>query len=179
MRSLFIPANLIAKCYALVELTHASSGFRGLPGLIRTEENLLPLGAIPYAVEQQSALARGRRLRIACWFAAVILAVAAGLTSIWWLLAGLPLVAIIDWRIRAAMRKRWMFLASTLLALETLTNNFAGWGDAYPAERDSAVGLLADPPGSPRHTWLEFYLPRIRTMDPVVLKDFAPAGKAK
>ena len=179
MSSLFIPATLIAKCYALVELTHASSGFRGLPGLVKMPENLLPLGAIPYAVEQQIAIARGRRLRIVCWLAAVILAPAAGLTSDWWLLAGLPLAAVIDWRIRAARRKRWMFLASTLLALEALTNNFAGWGDAYPSERDAAAGLLSDPPGHPRHTWLEFYLPRIRSMNPVVLKDFAPAGSAQ
>ena len=166
----------MTKCFALVESTHAETGFRGLPALIKTEENLVPLGTIPYAVKLQSAIRRGTWIRWACRVGVLIVFAAAYFLT-WWALLGLVALAGIEWRVAVKTRKRWMFLASILLGIDILTGNFAGWGDAYPSERLEAMKLQGDLTDKSKRLWLEFYLPRARNMDPALLKDFAPQAR--
>ena len=76
----------------------------------------------------------------------------------------------------ASERRQYMFLATILLSLEVLVNDFAGWGGAYPSERAQALELLQDANTTPRTIWLDYYLPRRSNLDATMIRGFGPSS---
>jgi hypothetical protein len=57
-----------------------------------------------------------------------------------------------------------------------LSNDFLGWGKAYPQERAEALRVLNGNSESPKSLWLDYYLPLRADLDPSQLKTFEPTG---
>ena len=168
----FLPQNLRYKCFALVQSIHKAHGFGDLPNRLVTKNNLVTLGCQPDMLAIMQASSAAFKLRIVCWLVAVGLAVAA-LIYRWWLLGGLVLIFIGDRWLAAYDRKSWLVLSANLLALEMLANDLAGWGRAFPGEREKAFRLFGTE-AKPPHTWLDYYLPRRSEIDSASLKPFGP-----
>jgi hypothetical protein len=169
----FLPKNLRYKCFALVQSSHKAHGFGDLPKKLVTRDNLVTLGCQPDMLVIMQASSAAFKLRVVCWMVAVGLAVAALFFS-WWLVCGLILVFVADRRLAISDRKNWLVLSANLLALEMLANDFAGWGRAFPGEREKALRLLGTET-KPPCDWLDYYLPRRNQIDPASLRAFGPA----
>ena len=164
MSNSFIPPNLLRKCKVVVDITRKSRGFGNLPARIATKENMVTLACIPDMIDVLGAASSAFKLRLFSIFISVVLIIPSFFISKWFLL-GLVVSFIIERRLAASERKFYMLVASVLLSVEILANDFAGWGLAYPNARFEALSILADDPQSPRTTWLDYYLPQRANLD--------------
>ena len=56
-----------------------------------------------------------------------------------------------------------------------LSNDFSGWGSAYPADRAAALRTLKENAEFHGSAWLDCYLPERAGFDPALLKTFGPS----
>ena len=70
-------------------------------------------------------------------------------------------------------RQFWILLAAMLFSLEILAYDFAGWGTANPAARESAIFALGSDASVPLE-WLDYYVPRRAELGPDLVRSFGP-----
>ena len=173
MNNNILSMDLVQKCVALVRRIHKTDGFGNLPARITTKDNIIALGCMAYTMVFMKSASSVYKIRKFCWLIGIAIIVLAWIFN-WWILLGLIAVYIADLLLASEEIKFWLCLSAALLALEMLTNDFAGWGKAYPEEREKALNILGDKSENPRNTWLDFYLPRRPELAPSLLKDFGP-----
>jgi hypothetical protein len=171
MKAGFLPDQLVTICSLLVMKTHSSQGFGDLARRLASKQNTTSLACIPDMLTIMRGIDGGFKLRIAFWLLGLGLIIAAWAFD-WRIVLGLLVVIAADRHFSSSDRKSWMVLASVLLSLEVLANDFAGWGSAYPGERDTALGIL----GGQRCEWLDYYLPRRASLTPELLHQFGPVS---
>jgi len=173
MYDTFIPQELTTKCFMLVERSHKKVGVGDLPARIVKQENMLTLASLPPAMALLGSANAAFKFRHFCWLGGLIMVIA-GLAYSRWIFVALILMFVIDRRLARTQNGSYMALAATLLSLEMLVNDFAGWGTAFPAARSQAEAVFAGASQQASCEWLEFYLPRRAELGPNVLRDFGP-----
>jgi hypothetical protein len=158
---LFLPKELVQKCFALIESSHKRHGFGNLPGRITAEKSMVPLALFPDGLALMGSTAVAFKLRILNWVVGLAILIAGSLLN-HWILLGLVVTLAVDRKLASFERRQWTLLAAFLLALEVLANNFAGWGDAYPAESQKALKMFSD---DGQTIWLDLYLPPRNELD--------------
>lgn len=168
-----LPKELVFKCLGLIERTHKSIGLSNLPARVWEKRNMVALACLPDALAIMGSARGAFKRRALCWLSGVAVLIAAWFLS-WWVLLGLVVVFVAHRKLVASEHKMWMLLAAMLLSLEVLAQDFAGWGRAYPKEREKALSLLEDEPSKCRTMWLDYYLPRRKEISPSLLQGFGP-----
>jgi hypothetical protein len=174
----FLPENLWQKCRFLVQSVHEKHGLDALPGKVTTANYMVALSCMSdtFAVMQTNALCF--RLGIASWTSAVVFFVL-GWVLTWWLLIGAVASVVGAWWLNRRQSYGWMYLGTVCLGMEILSNDFCGWGKAYPDLRDRSLQLLNDDPSRPKTTWLDYYLPNRANLSPETLRQFGPRESTK
>ncbi len=165
-----VPVDLLRKCTAIARATHDQMGYRPLPSLIVTRDNMVVLATVPDALTVVGTASATWKLRLMCWLLAVVIVLLAWRFS-WWILLAILGVVLADRYLARTERRSWLYLAGTLLGAEMLVNDFAGWGSAYPENAALARSVLGDSAGT---AWLDFYLPRRHDLAATVLAGFGP-----
>jgi len=155
----FIPPELLSICMPVVEQFHQKQGLSNLAAKISADDNSAALTSIPEASAVLNDTNRRYNIRKWCFLASIGIVCLSFLVP-WWSLFTLVVIFLADRFLAYREKSGWKFLSAVLLSLEMLTNDFAGWGKAYPEARAEAVGVLKDNPGSPKSTWLDYYLPQ-------------------
>jgi hypothetical protein len=155
----------------LVQKTHHTLGLGDLPKRIATKDNVAAIACAPGLLPILQRTSTVFKRRIACWVASLATVVLAFTYTWWWLMALVVTVAV-ERYFRSSERQGLQVLAATLLSLEVLASDFAGWGAAYPAERKEAQQALA----GHRTEWLDYYLPRRAQLAADVVRQFGPAS---
>lgn len=170
----FIPPGLLNICIPVVEQFYKKNGYSNLNVKISAGDTMAALTSLPEASDVLKATNQYYTIRKWCFLASIGI-VCLSILVPWWSLLTLAVVFLVD-RILAYREKNgWKFLSTVLLSLEMLTNDFAGWGKAYPQAREEALGVLKDNPASPRSIWLNYYLPKRAELDPSLLKVYEPS----
>jgi hypothetical protein len=170
-----IPNELKHKCYQIVEIAHAGHGYDKLLARVVTKENMVAIACVPAAFAILKATHAAWKLRIACWLVLAALVVSGFVYNRWILLALIP-VFIAERYLASSQRKYLMAVAATLLALEILVADFAGWGIAFPEERRRASDILGGFSQRTEPSWLDFYLPRRAELDDDQRRAFGPSA---
>ena len=170
-----IPPDLFNICRDIVEGHHSKNGIGNLNTDIDTSANTMVIDAIPEASSVFKTNTLLYKIRKWCFMASIGFVILAVLVP-WWSLGTLVLIFLADRLIVQREKAGWKYLATVLLGLDFLTNDFSGWGTAFPGEREKAIGLLQSNPQSPKSIWLDYYLPRRAEMDPSQLKALAPSA---
>ncbi len=152
----FIPAELFSICTDVVKQFHRKHGFSNLSVKIATDDNLNAIRLVPEASAVLNITNRYFKIRKFCFLASIGVVCLSFLIP-WWTLSAIGLIFLADRIISVREKDGWKFLAAVLLSLEMLSNNFSGWGKAYPQEREGALVVLKENPESPKSTWLEYY----------------------
>lgn len=168
-----LPKELITNCNQLVEGSHKKISFKNLPRLIAVKENMLVLSSIPIAETVLKSVNASFRLRNLVWIIGIVIIILAVIFNYWFFL-GLIIVVIADRYLAKSDKNSWMFLASILLSIEILVDNFAGWGTAFPTERVEAIKLFDNLSINKRTFWLDYYLVNRDKIEPDIIKDFGP-----
>lgn len=171
-----VPKDLWGKCFKLICASRSSVAFEALPAMIAQKENAVILQSLSFSRE---VIRNGRSLlvkRLNIWLFYPIIAAAAWVYSPWILCASTA-VFIIDRLVARGEKYLWILLASVLLSVEVLANNFAGWGVAYPDDRRKALYVLDCTEAEPQTTWLDYYFPKRAKMDAELLEEFGPESK--
>lgn len=172
----FLPTELVEKTYPIVQLTHKARGLDGLPARIwgKDSSNVAVIGTMPGMLHAVQVATSRFRLQLLCWFGAVAVVALAWIES-WRLLMLLVAVAIFERYCNWWQRRAWMLLAAELLSVEMLANDFAGWGEAYPHEQQSARQIMESVPLNRRLDWADYYLPKWRSLDSArLMRSFGP-----
>jgi hypothetical protein len=169
----FIPPKLLSICIPVVKQFYEKNGFGDLAAKIATGNNIATLTSIPEASVVLNANNRYLNIRKWCFLASIAI-VCLSVFVPWWSLLTLVVIFLADRILAYREKDGWKFLSTVLLSLEMLTNDFAGWGKAYPQERAEALGVLKDNPESPKSTWIDYYLPQRSELDPSRLKAYEP-----
>ena len=169
-----IPSQLKKNCYALVEASHKGHSYRTLLARVVTKESMVAIACVPKAFAIMKAQNVAWKIRVACWFVYVALAVCGFFYNRWILLALIP-VFIADRWLASVERTSLMALGATLLVLEILADDFAGWGAAFPDERKRASDILGADFERSQPSWLDFYFPRRSELEPEFFKGFGPS----
>jgi hypothetical protein len=170
----FIPPELLSICMPVVEQFHQKQGLSNLAAKIAADDNIAALTSIPDASAVLNDTNRQYDIRKWCFLASIGIVCLSFLVP-WWSLLTLVVIFLADRFLAYREKGGWKFLSAVLLSLEMLTNDFAGWGKAYPEARAEAVGILKDNPESPKSTWLDYYLPQRAGGDPSLSKVFEPS----
>jgi hypothetical protein len=165
-----VPVDLLKRCATIARATHDQIGYRSLPSLVVSRDNMIAIAAIPDALAVMGTASSAWKLRVACWGLAVAIVFLAWRFS-WWFLLSMLGVVLIERFLARTERRSWLFLAGTLLGAEMLASDFAGWGKAYPENTARARSILG---GSPSTGWLDFYLPQRRNLTATALAVFGP-----
>jgi len=173
MKENTLPIPLLKKCAALINHTHKIQGFRGLASKITVKENMIALAFFPDMLVFMKNVSFLFKIRVFCWLLGIAIFILSWVFS-WWLLFGLVVIFVIDRILVTYERQNLMGLSTHLLALEMLTSDFAGWGDAYPDETQQAFRILGEDAASHTSKWLDFYLPRREELSVSILRDFGP-----
>jgi hypothetical protein len=169
-----IPSELKRKCYALVEVAHTGYSSRILLDRIVIRENMVAIACVPKAFAILKAKHAAWKMRVAFWLLAVAVAVSASIYNRWFLLVLIPVFMADRW-LASFERNSLMALAATLLALEILADDFAGWGSAFPNERKRASDILGPNSERPQPSWLNSYFPRRSDLEPAFFRGFGPS----
>ena len=173
-----IPLELLNICKRIVEKHHVEHGFGNLSADIETPDNINTISMIPEASEVLKAANQYYKIRKWCFMASIGFVILAVMIP-WWSLAALVMIFLAD-RILAYREKNgWKFLSAVLLSIEFISNDFLGWGAAYPGERAEVSRALGNNQGSTKSTWLDYYLPNRAKMDLSSLKTFGPSVPQK
>ena len=167
--ALCFPDGLLEGFASLVEANHRRCGLGSVPNLIATQLSDVPMPQ--YAHDLVAATRNAIWMRRVCWILILAIAGLSWFVSKWFLVG---LVVLLPYeRICASLQHNgFVVLATVLLCLEVLVNDFAGWGSAYPECRSVAVDVLKADPERPRTVWLDFYLPRRQNMAAADLRKF-------
>lgn len=174
----FIPPELIGICMPVVEQFHQKQGLSNLAAKIATEDNRVALTSIPEASAVLNDTNRLYNIRKWCFLASIGI-VCLSLLVPWWSLLTVIVIFLADRFLAYREKSGWKLLSGVLLSLEMLTNDFAGWGKAYPEARAEALRVLKDNPESPKSTWLDYYLPQRAEPDFSRSKSFEPSMLVK
>jgi len=158
MKTGFIPDELFSICTDVVKQFHQKNGYGNLSAKIATDDNINVITLVPEASVVLNVTNRYLKVRKFCFLASIGVVCLAWLIP-WWTLSAIGVIFLADRIMLFREKDGWMFLAAVLLSLEMLSNDFSGWGKAYPQERVEALGVLKDNPESPKSTWLDFYKP--------------------
>jgi len=171
--NVIIPVDLGRKALALVERTHEGVSSRGLVNKLSTKRNMVAAAMLPQALTALRAATSTFKIRVFLWVLAAVVIAACWLLK-WWLAVPFVVVLVSERILAAKERHFWILLAAVLLSAEILAADFAGWGAAYPLERQAAIAALALDAGAPME-WLDYYLPRRAELRPDVLGAFGPS----
>ena len=82
---------------------------------------------------------------------------------------------------RAAKRANngFVLIATTIIALEVLTRDFAGWGSRFPLAKRKAEHLVAEYLATPRVWLIDMYLYPQRHIHPAFINPLAPPDERK
>jgi hypothetical protein len=169
----FIPAELFSICTQTVTQSHQKKGFDNLATKIGTDDNMAALTMIPEANAASKVTNRYFTIRKWCFLGSIGV-ICFTFFIPWWSLFTVVVIFLADRVLASREKEGWKFLAAVLLSLEMLSNDFLGWGKAYPQERLEALRILKDNPESPKSAWLDYYLPQRADLDPSQMKIFAP-----
>jgi hypothetical protein len=158
MKTGFIPLELFNACAQTVEKFHREKGFDNLASRVETARNLDVLNRFPEALTALNGNKRYFDIRKWCFFGSIGIVCFAFLIP-WWSLSAIVVIFLADRVLAGREKAGWKFLASVLLSLEMLSNDFSGWGKSYPKEREEALLILKDNPALPDTVWLDYYLP--------------------
>ncbi|HTZ18200.1 MAG TPA: hypothetical protein VMB78_07150 [Dissulfurispiraceae bacterium] len=158
MKTGFIPIDLFNISSETVRKFHREKGFDKLGARIETARNLEVIGRFPEAMELLNKANRYFRVRKWCFFGSIGIICFTFLIP-WWSLGALVTIFIADKVLANREKDGWKSLASMLLSLEMLANDFSDWGKSYPAERAEALHILKDNPELPATPWIDYYLP--------------------
>ncbi|MCL4510631.1 MAG: hypothetical protein M1470_06120 [Bacteroidetes bacterium] len=153
-----IPSKLFSNCYSLVQVTHAKFGLLALDSRLATKESLVAIALMERTREAMVNAGAEYKLRIILVFADIAVIVTAFVFS-WWIVLLLPILLVTQRGTKVNELNHRFYASASLLSLEVLANDFAGWGTAYPEERARAVAILGGEPIPPT-TWLDLYLAR-------------------
>jgi len=173
----FIPPELFGICKQTVTQSHRIKGFDNLATKVGTADNMAALTMIPETLAASQVTNRYFTIRKWCFLGSIGV-ICFTFFIPWWSLFTVVVIFFADRVLASREKDGWKFLASVLLSLEMLSNDFSGWGKAYPQERLEALRVLNDNPQSPKSEWLDYYLPQRADLDPSQLKTFEPAGTA-
>ncbi len=158
MKAGFIPDELFSICTNAVNEFHRKNGFGNLSAMISTDDNSKVIALVPEALAVLESANRYLKIRKFCFLASIGIVCLAWLIP-WWTLSVIVVIFLSDRILTVREKEGWKFLAAVLLGLEMLSNDFSGWGKAYPQERAEALGILKGGPESGRTAWLDFYKP--------------------
>ncbi len=173
----FIPPELLSICMPVVDQFHKKQGLSNLAANIAEDDNSAALTSIPEAFAVLNDTNRLYNIRKWCFLASIGIVCLSFLVP-WWSLLTLGVIFLADRFLAYREKSGWKFLSAVLLSLEMLTNNFAGWGKAYPQARAEALGILKDNPEAPKSTWLDYYLPQRAELDSSRSKAFEPSKES-
>jgi hypothetical protein len=173
----FIPDELFSICTQTVTQSHREKGFDNLAAKIGTGDNMAALTMIPEANAVLKVTNRYFTIRKWCFLGSIGV-ICFTFFIPWWSLFTVIVIFLADRVLAAREKDGWKFLSAVLLSLEMLSNDFSGWGKAYPQERLEALRVLNDNSESPKSAWLDYYLPQRFDLDSSQLKTFEPAGMA-
>ena len=171
----FIPPELFSVCTQTVTQSHREKGFDNLAVKIGAVDNTAALTMIPEANATLKVINRYFTIRKWCFLGSIGV-ICFTFFIAWWSLFIVAAIFLTDRILATREKDGWKLLAAVLLSLEMLSNDFSGWGKAYPRERSEALRVLNDNPESPKSAWLDYYLPRRFDLDPSQLKTFEQAG---
>jgi len=174
----FIPPELLSMCMPIVEQFHQKQGFSNLAAKIASDDNSAALTSIPEAAAILNDTHRFYNIRRWCFLASIGVVCLTFLLP-WWSLFTLIVIFLADRFLAYREKHGWKFLSAVLLSFEMLTNDFAGWGKAYPEERAKALRVLQDNSESPKSTWLDYYFPERAEPDFAHTKAFEPSLQNK
>jgi hypothetical protein len=170
-----IPRTLLRNCARITSRTHKLAGFKALPAMVSQKDSMVALAFIPDARVMMRSIWAASKLRIAAW-AAVIVSVGLTILVSRWCLAGTLVFFLIDRYLAQKDHEFWAMLAAMLLALDVLANNFASWGTAFPGLASAATTALGGS-SPPSDFWLNYYLPRRRSLTAEELASFGPGSE--
>ena len=168
-----IPPELLMICTPVVKQFHQKNGFSDLSTKITTGGSMDAITSIPETSAVLNANNQYYKIRKWCFLASIGI-VCLSVFVPWWSFLALVMMFLADRFLAYRAKDGWKYLSSVLLSLEMLTNDFAGWGKAYPQERTEALGVLKDNPASPKSIWIDYYLPQRAELDPSLLKAYEP-----
>jgi hypothetical protein len=126
--------------------------------------------------ECRKVITRGGRLfrgRSVCNILGLVTVALSIFYSFWLLPVLLPIFAVE--RVLARSEKEgWLFIAASLLALEMLANDLAGWGTAYPPLRKAAGDALGYKGAGGPTPWMDLFLPGRESFDQPTLSALGP-----
>lgn len=171
MRNLNLPKELVSKCYQILELTHQNN----LSKIITSREymHMVILALVPEGIQMMNYGDSIFKIRKLIWLLGIIILILAVLFS-YWLLLALLIILIADRYFAKKDKDNWKFLASILLSIEFLINNFAGWGDAFPKEKENALQIVKEISRLDKFYWMDYILPNHTNLGPDDLKMFGP-----
>ena len=152
----FIPDELFSICTDTVKQYHQKNGFGNLSARISTDDNINIIASVPEASTVLDSTNRYYKIRKFCFLASIGIVCLAWLIP-WWTLSVIVVIFLADRILAVREKDGWKFLASILLSLEMLSNDYSGWGKAHPQERSQALRILKDNPESAKSAWLDFY----------------------
>ena len=144
MEDSFLPVELVSNSNALIESVHKSHGcHENLPKALIEKEYLTPLLCLPEGRIFMQHASFTFKLRMFCWIIGLII-IGLSIFISKWLLTGLLIMAVVERFLAGRERRFYILSAATLLSLDILVSDFAGWGTAYPDERERALKILSD-----------------------------------
>lgn len=138
----FFPVELIRKCDGIVEPMARSIEIRALAAKVAQRRNIAALKVVGEGKATMGSAVVASRVRLSCSITAIAFLIGALFLSRWYII-GTAVATIAGWHFWRQQRRSWLRLTSMLLALDVLSENFAGWGDTYPALKARADELLA------------------------------------
>jgi hypothetical protein len=166
----FIPPELLYKCDTFVRAFHgaqgSSFGFVAASCMFSEESPYLTF------LERKGVSI----LKIIKGFIAVsvVVFIAAVLTKMWWLLAGIVPIGAAVLYFSKLMGSTLIEQRAIISAVEALATDFVGWGQLFPIARSRAEAMFARDAGD----WpklIELYLPRERRTDAEFIRMFTPS----
>jgi hypothetical protein len=135
----FIPPELLCKCDGIVRAFHHA---RGSSKDFMVASALFSAGSPNLTAMVRNVVAKLKLIKL-LHAVSVIVFITSVLTGIWWLLAVIVPMAVVALYLSRMVKSTLIQHRATILAVETLATDVAGWGQLFPVARTRAEATMA------------------------------------